>query len=96
MTTSNVRDAIGVPMGYEKITGLSAAKGLTEPAYARYAIIQAQTQDVRWRDDGTDPTATDGMLLATSNAGFVYTGDIAKIKFIEVSASAVLHVSYYG
>lgn len=83
-----------VPLGYQQITALSAATALTVPTGSRLAIIQAETQGVRWRDDGTNPSATVGMVLA---AGYdlVYTGDLTAIRFFEVIASAKLNVSYY-
>lgn len=84
------------PKGYEKITGLSSAQALTVPTGARIALLRAETQDVRWRDDGTSPTATDGMLLATTDDIVVYVGALADLELIETSASATVHVSYYG
>lgn len=84
-----------VPLGYEQITGLNTVKTLTVPADARVAIIQAETQNVRWRDDGTNPTAGVGMILV-SNEAFLYTGNLDVIKFIEVAASAKLNVSYFA
>ncbi len=44
------------PKGYQQITDLSSAVSLTVPNGANYAIIEAETQSVRWRDDGTAPT----------------------------------------
>jgi len=83
-------------VGFEQITGLNAAKGLTSATYgvATKALIQATDQNVRWRDDGTDPTAAIGMQLAAGN-DFWYTGDLSAITFIEETASAKLNVSYY-
>ncbi len=86
--------ATETPLGYQQITSLSSAVGLTVPDNARYAIIQPQTQNVRWRDDGTDPSATVGMNLVVGN-DLPYTGDLAAIKLIEVAASAALNISYY-
>jgi hypothetical protein len=87
------------PLGYKKITGLSTMKTLAEggaiPADARFALITAETQAVRWRDDGTNPTTTDGMNLPVLQPYF-YRGSLANIKFIEVAASATLHVTFYG
>lgn len=84
-----------VPKGYEQITDVSSpAKSLTVPAGSNYAVIGAQTKNVRWRDDGTDPTATVGMVLGAGN-DMVYTGDLAAIKFFEAAASAELNISYY-
>ena len=82
------------PLGYQQITALSSAVGLSPPTKARIALIQASTQGVRWRDDGTAPTGTIGMPLGAGN-DFVYTGNLAAIQFIEVAPSAQLNVSYY-
>ena len=41
-----------IPVGYEQITGLSAVKPLTIPEDAELAVIAAEAQNVRWRDDG--------------------------------------------
>jgi hypothetical protein len=85
------------PLGYQQITSLSAAAGLTPPAGATYgfAVINPESQAVRWRDDGTDPTASVGMLIPVDGE-FTYQGDMTKIKFIEVTTSAKLNVSYYS
>lgn len=81
--------------GYQQLTSLSAAAALTVPSGAKVALMQAEAQSVRWRDDGTDPTTTVGMVL---NAGesLYFTGSLAGFKAIEVSASAKLNISYYG
>lgn len=81
-------------LGYEQITGLSSAKALTPPATATYAIIQAEAQAVRWRDDGTNPSATVGMTIA-SGGELRYDGNLTTIRFFEAAASAKLNVSYY-
>ena len=81
--------------GYQQITSLSAAATLTVPNGATVAVIQTEAQNVRWRDDGTSPTASIGMLLNTGQE-LVYDGNLAAIKFIEVTASAKLNVSYYA
>lgn len=90
--------AIRKPLGYQQITTLSAAVGLAVPAGAQRALIQAQTQSVRWRDDGTNPSATVGMLLGVTTGPsdyFEYDGNLSAIKFIEAAASAALNVTYY-
>ena len=86
---------IDIPVGYEKITGLAAAKGLTPPnAIANVAVIVVEGQAVRIRDDGTDPTAAEGLPLAV-DVPFQYRGDISALKFIETAASATIFVLYY-
>lgn len=83
------------PLGYEQITSLSGAASLTVPAGAKWVRIVCHTQAVRWRDDGTAPTATVGMPLPVDTI-FDYGGDLNAIQFIQQTASAELNVTYYG
>lgn len=90
-------------MGYQQITSLSAAASLTVPtrtpngstASPRLVLLQCESQSVRWRDDGTSPTASVGMILNVGDQPYPYDGDLNKIKFIETATSAKLNVSYY-
>jgi len=84
-----------VPKGYQQLTSLATATVLAVPAGARFALIQAEDQNVRWRDDGTAPTATVGVQLA-AGADLFFTGDLSALRFIEETTSAKLNVSYYG
>ena len=84
-----------IPLGYEQITGLSSTKKLTVPDGANCAVLMAEAKDLRWRDDGTAPTALVGMPLSTTAQPFFYTGALANIEFIEQAASGILNVSYY-
>lgn len=96
--------AVTVCLGYQQITNLTAATGLTVPAVdpstglkvmPTLALITPEVNGVRWRDDGTAPTGSVGMPLA-SGITFQYDGDLNKIKFIEDDAGAILNVSYYA
>lgn len=82
-------------ISFEQVTGLSAAKGITRPSRANKALIQTESQPVRWRDDGTDPTAAIGMRLLVGETLVYSVDDFSKIKFIEEAASAKLNISYY-
>jgi len=82
-------------LGYQQITGLSTVKTLVPPDGATYALIQAEAQSVRWRDDGTNPSASVGMII-TANTYLEYTGNPATFKFIEVTSGAILNISYYS
>ncbi len=84
-----------VCLGYQQITSLSAVTALTVPAGATLALIVPETQTVRWRDDGANPTASVGMPV-TANSSFSYDGDLKRIRFIEATSGAVLNVSYYA
>lgn len=95
--------AITSCLGYQQITSLSAAAGLTVPTKdpvtganvkANFALITAETQDLRWRDDGVDPTASVGMPLA-AGVTLQYDGDLGRIKFIEQTGGGKLNISYY-
>lgn len=89
-------------LGYQQITSLSTAASLTVPVVDKnglnqkptFALIIAETQNVRWRDDGTAPTASVGMPLIVG-VPLQYDGDLSKIQFIEQTASAKLNISYY-
>lgn len=83
------------PKGYQQITSLSSATALTVPDGTGLVMIQAETQSIRWRDDGTNPTASVGMIIAVGDVLF-YTGKSKNIKLIETTASAKANVSYYG
>lgn len=84
------------PKGYQQITSLSAATALTVPdPDSAYAVIIAEAQSVRWRDDGIPPTASVGMLLPAGSV-MTYDGPLDRIRFIETTAGATLSVSYYS
>lgn len=87
------------PLGYCQLSSLSGATKLTSctngiPTTASVIVVAAETQAVRWRDDGTAPTASVGMPIATGSA-LVYQGDLTTIQFIEETASAKIDVSFY-
>lgn len=86
-----------VPLGFQQITDLSASVGLTVPdtnPRATFALIMPAAQAVRFRDDGVAPTAEIGVLIAVGQE-FLYSGDLTKIRFIEVTSGAELNVSFY-
>lgn len=87
--------SINRPLGYQQITSLAAAQSLTVPSGATWAIISAETQAVRYRDDGTNPTAAVGQPLPV-NVDLPYSGDLTRVKFIEQTASAKINITYYG
>ena len=82
-------------IGTETISSLSSSKGLTIPVGAEYATFQAETQNVRMRDDGTAPTASTGFKLE-KNLIYNYYGELDLVNFIEETASATINISYYS
>ncbi len=81
--------------GYQK-QSVSTAAGLANvPRGATVASLVCETQAIRWRDDGTDPTATDGMPVPTGQQ-FNYSGDLSKFRMIAQTSTATVHVAYYA
>ena len=83
-------------LGYQQITSLSSATALTIPAGCALAIVIPQTQAVRWRDDGTNPTGSVGYPLAVGQELYYDSASLPALKFIEQTASAAINVCYYG
>lgn len=87
------------PKGYQQISAatLAAATALTVPGGSTAAVVTSDTAGVRWRDDGTNPTAAIGMPIAAGQS-YTFNGaaQLAAIKFILQSGSPVLNISYYG
>jgi hypothetical protein len=84
-------------LGYTQVTVLTSAVGVgTIPAGTENVLLQAETQDVRYRDDGTPPTAAIGMILAAKTMYSFTVAEIARMSFIESAATAKLNISFYG
>jgi hypothetical protein len=83
------------PLGFQQLASFSTAQTLTVPATATMAIISVETNAIRWRDDGTAPTASVGMPVAVGQT-FIYSGNLSAITFIPQTGSATMDVSYYA
>jgi len=83
------------PRGYAQMTSLSKATSLTIPANSHAALIQAESQNIRLRDDGTSPTASVGLRIMAGDTLW-YEGDLRKVELIEEAASAKANVLYYA
>lgn len=83
-------------LGYEQIVGAAAATALTIPAGTAYAEVSVAGQAVRWRADGTNPTAAIGMPIAVGAKEVFAIGNLPALRFIQQSATATLDVTYYG
>jgi len=85
-----------VPLGHQQITDVSSATSLTVPTGAQWALIACTAQNVRWRDDGTAPTASVGQQMLTTDPAMWYGGKLSKLQFIQETSTAILEVTYYG
>jgi hypothetical protein len=81
------------PAGYIQLSP-SSVLGIGVGGDARTALIQALDQNVRYRDDGTDPTTTVGVRIHAGESIW-YTGNLGSIRFIEENASAELNILVY-
>ena len=95
MTPCFIPEAPLYPLGYQQITSLSSATALTVPTGANKAVIRNETQSVRYRDDGTSPTASVGQLMLAADLPLVYSGVLSNLKFIETTSGAKLNILYY-
>lgn len=91
------------PLGYCQITSLGSAVALVTascangsvPGGATIAQICVSTANVRYRDDGVNPTTSIGMpVLAGTCYAYAIT-PLSQAVFIAVSGSPVLDISFY-
>jgi hypothetical protein len=92
----------GIAFAFEKLTVGVAASGGTATLFApatgkraRSVLLTVETDDIRVRYDGVDPTASDGHLI-TSGGSFRLEGcdNITRLRFIRVTADATIQVTY--
>ncbi len=88
------RDAVYSSKGYQQLAVSSVAVALTVPQGARYAWLKVETNSIRWRDDGVDPTTSVGMPWSSLDETF-FVGDIKAFRAIRQSSDAVLNITYY-
>lgn len=86
--------------GFQMLTVDNTAGGvaLTVPTagYPKYALIQCETNPVRWTDEGTAPTSSVGNLLSVGGV-LKYDGNLSAFRAIRATGSSgTLSVSYYS
>jgi hypothetical protein len=88
------------PLGFEQITvdNTEGGKALTVPPNAVRALVGVEAQPLRWRDDGTAPTATVGFnVKADVNFELFGSQSLKAFRAIRTGGtSATLNVVYYG
>ncbi len=84
-------------LGYQKLSVSSTAVGFTIPSgTVRMAVINVETDAVRVRTDGTNPTSASGMPFAAGSSFAVCPGQIVAFRAIRVTTDASLSIEYYG
>jgi hypothetical protein len=89
-----------VPVGYCQLTATGSAALVSTcsggiPVGTSVAYITVETANIRWRDDGTAPTTSAGMLIVAAAPVLLYQGDVTKMQIIAVSGSPVVDISFY-
>ena len=78
---------------------LANATSLTVPSGATFAQICVEGAGVRYRDDGTAPTVSVGIPVVPTSSSmptcFQYAGPLSAIRFIAISGTPTMEVSYY-
>jgi hypothetical protein len=88
------------PLGYFQLTGIAAATRLGAvtviPSGTSLVVMRAEAQVVRYRDDGTNPTATVGMRMPIDQE-IRYTGDNpGELRFIETAVGGIVNIAFYA
>lgn len=89
-------------LGYFQLSGVAAATGFAAiaggsiPDGTEFVEVTVGAQAVRWRGDGTNPTAAVGMPLAVGSTRFFTQQQLSAVRFIEQVAGAVLDCTFYG
>ena len=90
-------------VAFDSITVSNTAVGLTQSnvrgsssqPMAEEVLLTVETDQIRWRDDGTDPTSSVGHLVNPGGLITLSSRDrIEKFRAIRVTTNATLRVSY--
>jgi len=86
----------------QQLTVSNTAVGLSVPSITgagqqvRMAVVMVTGNSIRYRDDGTNPTASVGILIQPNTPIIVCQSSLAVIKFIRETSDAILDIAYYG
>lgn len=86
----------GTPISnkYQNLAVGAGVVTLTVPGNADYAVARAETNPIRWTDDGTAPTAANGIPMLVADLPLRIENP-QTFKCFAVAAAGVLHVTYY-
>lgn len=99
--TQRVFHAGLIPVGFQKSTlSNSTAVSLNSTVRggdANVLHVSVETQSVRYRTDGTNPTLTTGVLLTAAAGPYWFYGwnGTSSFKFIRATGSAVVSIMAY-
>lgn len=87
-----------IPLGHQQLTlttGTVQGLNLTGITGICGVVLNAETQNVRFRDDGQAPTSSTGFVLRTTDPPLEYIGPLKALQFIGASSGALLNVAIY-
>lgn len=97
-------NAVGRPAGVRQLTVGNSVVGLDDasggiPNGATRAIVYIADDDIRWTDDGVDPSSTFGLIFGPNSTFSVFelnsAQQIQAFKAIRVTTDAELNIAYY-
>lgn len=87
------------PTGFQKLTVGDTVVGFTIPTtvQCRAVIFSVETDQIRFKVDGNDPTTTDGLLLNSGDVVELTNVDmITNFKAHRVTTDATIQIHYFG
>lgn len=98
--TQQVGPAPAVPpltgAGYQQLTSLAASTLFTPPVGTTYCVFAFETAPVRWRADGTAPTASVGQPQNPGDIlNYKFNAPQFALNFIQQSAGAIIDATCF-
>lgn len=94
---TGTNSVIGPKVGYQQLTVSTVAVALTVPPGSVVAVAVLEGGAIRYRDDGTNPTAGIGMPVAAGAGALICVRELAPFRAIRSGGTdGVLNVSFYG
>jgi hypothetical protein len=96
MTIKQLAESLEVA-GYWQMASGDLTTATTLVGHGSVVMIQAEGQNVRYRTDGVNPTATVGMLLEVGAIHVINMPDGSQndIKVIEAAVGGILNVTWF-
>lgn len=83
--------------GYTQVTlDATTSQALTIPSGCTKILIVPEVQAIRYRADGTNPTATVGMPIAVGGTLEFTMSQFPRLKLIAQVAGAIINVQFMG
>lgn len=84
------------PLGYVQVAlTVGQPYTISPPTGSRMVLIKPEGADMRYRDDGTAPTASIGMPVADGES-LLYDVKLTQLQLTAQDAGCICNLSYYG